>query len=333
MKSALVALALMVLLALQGCSKSDVPVTGSTTSDSELRERVTGLWFGKDDRDGTVTSMYMDLTASDDVKLTGSSKEGDFVYRGTWKVDKGHLVVDIPAAPGTVDKPIHMDYPINVVSKSSLTLVDTDQNNAPETFERATQIPEGFGKTVGQAKGESQPQAQQAPARTAVAAPTTSAATTDVEPDVHLLYQQSHYVVEKERVVIPLHITRDENVKVSVKIDQPVPIDLIVLPWKETAAGYEKIIEGLAINEAQKENWALFGKDSLLGKPEKGAMTTAHLFLWPGSKKGAYGEYTSEWSPYPADEYTIILDNSGEITPTRGDAPVQIAVWAQDVKK
>ncbi|MFL9910080.1 hypothetical protein [Paraburkholderia sp. RL17-337-BIB-A] len=26
------------------------------------------------------------------------------------------------------------------------------------------------------------------------------------------------------------------------------------------------------------------------------------------------------------------LDNSGEITPSRGDAPVQIAVWAADKK-
>jgi hypothetical protein len=258
------------------------------------------------------------------------------VLRGTWTVEKGRLLIDMLAAPEIEFKGAHEDEAITSVSKTSLTLTDSDPKEQPEVMERVSQIAAEDQKPLvkaqqdaaAPAKGQVQAQAPaQAPAQ-AAPAPAPAA----VVPDVHLLYKESHFVAEKTRVVIPLHISKEVSVKVSARIDQPVPIDLVVLPFKVTEDEYDNLTTAVALHEAKKDNYTLFGDSSLLGKPSKKDFTERDLFLWSGSKKGAYGEYESEWDTYPAGDYTIVLDNSGDITPSRGDAPVQIAVWATDAK-
>ncbi|MFM0204515.1 hypothetical protein PQR53_32245 [Paraburkholderia fungorum] len=315
----------MATLSLMACSKSDEPLSGATASDTLLRERITGLWHSKKDGE----SYYMDLTPSSDFKMTVVSNETSLVLRGTWKVDKGRLLIDMLAAPEVEFKGNHDDEAITSLSKTSLTLTDSDPKEPPSVYERVTQIATEDDKplvsqqakaSAPQVKAQAQAQAQ------AQAAPAPGAA----EPAVHLLLQQSQYVPEKQRVLIPLHISKDVNVKISLRIDQQVPIDLVIVPFKVTDAGYDNLLNGVAFHEAQKSLYEMFGNDSVYGKPSTKDFSEADLFLWPGAKKGAYGEFESDWAEYPASDYTIVLDNSGEITPSRGDAPVQIAVWAAD---
>lgn len=144
--------------------------------------------------------------------------------------------------------------------------------------------------------------------------------------------EQSHYIPEKERILIPLHVVRAVNTKFLIKVDRQVPIDFIVLPYIQSEEGYEKILMAIGFEEAKQFNKEVLGDTSFLGPPSKDPMTRATLFEWGGSKKGVYEEYVSNWVKYPPGDYTVILDNSGEITPTRGDAPVQITVWTQLAK-
>ncbi|MFM0226626.1 hypothetical protein [Paraburkholderia dipogonis] len=312
----------MTALSLVACSKSDEPLSGATGSDTVLRERIIGLWHLKKDGD----SYYMDLTPSSDFKMTLVSDGTSLVLRGTWKVAQGRLLIDTLAAPEVEVKANHDDEAITSLSKTSLTLANSDPKEAPTVYERVTQIAAEDDKPlVSQQASASAPQVK---AQAQAVAPAPAAA----EPAVHLLLQQSHYVPEKQRVVIPLHISKDVNVKISLRIDQQVPIDLVIVPFKVTDVGYDNLLNGVAFHEAQKSLYEMFGDDSVYGKPSKKDFSEADLFLWPGAKKGAYGEFESDWGEYPASDYTIILDNSGEITPSRGDAPVQIAVWAADIK-
>lgn len=317
---------LMTIALLSACFKRDETWNHRTASDEVLSEHVPGLWRSEslDTKVGKIV-MYFEFTPTHEAKYIASIRAGTYVEKGTWKVQGGKLVIEMVAPPGETSEFAHAENWISSLSSAVLELKDKDDPaETPDRFDKVSAIKPEDDKPLISSTSK-------APAEATLGTPTPAEAPPPaaVDPAIHMVLQTSSYIPKEELAVLHFSVPKTSNTKIAVNVEQQVPIDMVVLPWSTTENGYDHIMMAIGTHDAQELGKAL-GDTSFLGDPSKNPWTASRLFGYPLSKKGVYGQYESEWVSLSPGDYTIILDNEGNFTPTRGDAPVQIAVYTAE---
>ncbi|VVQ23668.1 hypothetical protein [Pseudomonas fluorescens] len=111
-------------------------------------------------------------------------------------------------------------------------------------------------------------------------------------------------------------------------IDNTVPLDVVVLPGKWTDEEYTNLLSAIGYEEAQVLIEKTLGKGARMTPPDPNMLTSADIFTMPLSKKGAYVHWESGWQALDEGTYTVFLDNQGNFSPTRGDAPVRLLIYS-----
>ncbi|WP_420992394.1 hypothetical protein ACKI2N_030155 [Cupriavidus sp. 30B13] len=145
-------------------------------------------------------------------------------------------------------------------------------------------------------------------------------------PVVRTLLADSYYIATSDFQILRLSLSRAADIKIAVSIDPPVPIDMVVMPFKLTAANYTNLLINMGLDQ-MCPFLSMLANDR--DKPDcSKTLSEQELFSMVSlSKKGVFAAYETRWVRLDAGEYSVVLDNGGNFTATRGDAPVQIAIY------
>lgn len=125
------------------------------------------------------------------------------------------------------------------------------------------------------------------------------------------ILSESIYLASNDLDVYQFNVERAAAFFMLLTIEGDVPIDVITLP---------KLVKA--------EQWLLEAELMIIA----GVFTlhgTQDVFSSAWSKKAAFREYQSGWINLEPGQYTVILDNTDQFTPSRGDALVNIQIYAE----
>lgn len=144
-----------------------------------------------------------------------------------------------------------------------------------------------------------------------------------------LLSDETYYVATKEESLVTFKLPKAAEVAFVIDIDNQVPLDIVIWPSALTETQYTNMKVSIGMSQMGDVLRTISGDNSKPGEK----FTEAELFFHPQSKRGAHGHRETTWFPYDAGTSTIVLDNSGDFTTTRGDAPVRVQIWTRTLPK
>ncbi len=311
-----------------GCSpKKSAPKSPETQAtvakkvdDSSLTKALVGSWYEKETRpDGTQPEGISTYLANGHALFAVIFKDKGLAtlvsMEGTWSIKDGALVVKLESATFGKEalplkdlpilKPdkilrITQDEFVYVDSEDGKTKVATKTNNIPLRFIEQSNASESSLVTATPSKDPITPQA---------------------------ILNETYYVATKEFQLIQFKLSAASHVAMVTAIDDSVPIDIVVLPFSLTEIQYSNIVMAIGFGEAEELLESIGLGDQTHAKASK-KIRESDLFESPLSKKGAYGQRTTEYHLLRSGTYTIVLDNSGNFTPSRGDVPMRIQLFA-----
>lgn len=154
---------------------------------------------------------------------------------------------------------------------------------------------------------------------------TSEAATADtIQPTL----SYSYYIATGSFEGFSFTLSKRMNVQMVLNIDNTVPLDVLTFPAVITKEQYGNMMANLAYEQSQDMMEQVLGKGARLTPRQANMPTEQQLFGFPLAKKGAYVHWESGWQVLDGGVYTVVLDNQGTFSPTRGDAPVQVLLYS-----
>lgn len=303
----------------------------SSDKDAALTTQLSGMWTTR------VESIHSYMGLGDGhemimniVPTTGTDKK--VVWKGTWTVEGGKLIQNITqTSDGNANQLGTYTSEISSVSDKTLELTVRSGDKVHTYLYTKVPMQDAISSLTSPSNPSPSTQTQAAedaaPQANAQDRPSAGNSGNAIEP----FMEESRYVATNNLDKIMFDINKPAQVKLVVDIDDRVPIDVVVLPLKATYAQYTNLVFNIGMQEgaeALATFAALLGDNTNYKTDTRNRITEADLFNLPLSKKGAYVHYESDWTELKPGSYTVFLDNMGNFTPTRGDAPVKLAVYA-----
>lgn len=273
----------------------------SAQSDSSLEATITGTWFaavtGPDP--GDYNQLVFDYKPDHSVTVTvlktpAHRAKSRIDGHGTWSVKNGSLEERIDW-PGS-NPQVSVDRVVSV-SAESLVL----KSNGAKDEDRLTRLSASNAGTIAE----------------------ILATPTDADNQSATIIDSKLYVPAEDVKRIAFVINKPAQARLILDIDNDVPLDIVTLAGNVSIAGYGMVTAARVMGSVSK---ALGNDDAGNSDDKDDVKTYAELFTAPLSKEAAYQHYESEWADLKPGEYTVFLDNSGDNTPSRGDAPVHALV-------
>jgi hypothetical protein len=305
---------------------------GCSNRTDNLEEGIVGNWTAQQGRD---VAMNVEFTADHVVNAKIRDKaDGPFVpMRGVWSLKDKVLTVQFMTWSLSAPFPDNMKTPSReeIISLSADTIVLKDLEGAKNTSTMA--------RISGNAAQPAAVKAELPPSQAAIPAPSSeqsqSVSTQQSTPPAEainpprLLSDETYYVATKEESLVTFKLPKPAEVALVIDIDNQVPLDIVLWPGPLTETQYANMKVNIGMGQMGDVLRTISGDNSKPGKK----FTEADLFFHPQSKRGAYGHRETAWFPYDAGTSTIVLDNSGDLTTTRGDAPVRVQIWTRPLQK
>ena len=126
---------------------------------------------------------------------------------------------------------------------------------------------------------------------------------------------EDRFVATEDAAVVHFNVKGRVKVRMLISIDNAVPLDVVAMSGAVSkndyvmAAAVKSFADVMSIlsDDARKNNPDFFGDDL--------------------SKQSAYKRFESPWVQLNAGKYSVVLDNTGTFTPTRGDAAVNVKLF------
>lgn len=273
--------------------------------DAALTEALIGTWTHSDpDDDGTLLDTVTYYAADRTLSVTVANRKnppGRAAATGEWSITHGFLTYRLAGAG--VDKSQSSGaYEILRLDKGQLVYIDGDDKKT----KIATRARDGVFATLA------------APATPAAPAPPTVAAVTPAAEPTPFV-DETIFVAGEDAQSYGIRLDSAVQVRLSIDIAEKVPVNVVFQRGKVTpeeylmGLGVQMACQLISIGEAKST------KGSDCGDP----------FASRLSKRAAYGSFASPWVTLPAGAYTVILDNSGQVSPSRGDAPLRLRVYTK----
>jgi hypothetical protein len=307
--------------------------TGCSRHDAELARGLGGVWQTSAPRDIVVVidyrpghvSYYTWRSASNGKKVTAN---------GTWSIKNGVLVETIQKwslpdqAPPTTRAEI-------LSVKADELIMRGEPGKGPDVLRRLSVTEDGNATSLAEnaSNASAPPTPEPAPSATTpapAAVPPAPAPEPAPATSPQAFIDETVYVPSKEHAHLNFDVKRKATVLMLVDIDNQVPVDIVLLPAQLSAQHFENLKMNIGIGEASDMMSQLFGSEvteQYLPKNTSGINENT-LFTFPLSKRGAYGHFEARAELAPG-AYTLFLDNTEDFTPTRGDAPVHVRMYAQ----
>lgn len=315
-------LALPVLLAALACSVPSsqaatadtpsgqfTPTPSTPADDARMAAKLPGLW--KAEAQGI--TVYCDYFADYRFSCTIEQASQKNTEQGTWRFERGDFIL-------TTTQVSDLDQARLGVERAKVLFINDRE------FQFSAQV-QGEAFTVSMLRvsaagtASAVPPVTQQPGTVAAQKPQTDTTTKD-----SLSY--SFYIPQEGLESFSFTLNGRQNVALALVIDNTVPLDVLVFPGKITKQQYNHLVMTVGLEEGQDAMEEILGKGARLTPKDPNVPRADDLFSLPLSKKGAYVNWQSEWQVLDAGTYTVFLDNSGNFSPSRGDAPVQVGVYS-----
>lgn len=252
-------------------------------------------WAFKADRS---YALWIALLAKD-----GTPGQSRQMATGTWSVNGRKLVI----LSETDGKAEVQKFTVSELAEKSVVIKD-ESDGETATLRRVESAP---GDVARAASPQSQAKAQQAQKQ---------------ESKPTLIAQASEFLPDKQSRYLYFTLKAPGKVSIAASIDGG-PISLIHQPDHFTEGDYASLLVrymevGMAATMA-----SIGGDSSATDLQKRLARIERQLRGGVLTKIDAFGTYQGDWQTLAAGEYTIVLDNSGEIGTRRGDAAVQVSVY------
>ena len=300
--------------------------SGCSSRDAELERGIVGVWQAAESPEVEV-EVVIDYRPGHESYYTWRSKADGTKNsaNGTWSIKNGVITEKLEKWSLSDQPPPTLHTEIMSLKANEL-ITRGEPGKHPDVYRRLSLT--GDSSITSPPEHVSDASVPQAPPPTPAAPNPAPAQVQAASP--RAFFDETVYVPTKEHAHLTFNIDRKASVLMLIDIDNQVPVDIVTLPTKWTAQNYENLKMSIAMGEASEMMSQLFGKEATeqyLPKNTTGINETS-LFAFPLSKRGAYGhlEVRAELEP---GAYTLFLDNTEDFTPTRGDAPVRVQLYAE----
>ncbi len=143
---------------------------------------------------------------------------------------------------------------------------------------------------------------------------------------VQLIHDDVTYVATGDAYSQGISIYRPAVVQIVLDVDNKAPTDLLVFRGSISSADY--VIKG-------DPQLKILGAIVNAVIPDTGSGQPADKRSEPANpqlvfrKRGVYLHFESDWIDVLPGDYSVVADNTGWVTPSRGDAPVRMRIFVK----